>query len=93
MSGLVKSNALTKDQALPPPEDAITRTPSRGTAYDLRSASRIRVAAVAEPRTAIEPLELQDVPQLESMSKAMLNKERMYFIAMCFPLFLAGWNE
>jgi hypothetical protein len=27
------------------------------------------------------------------MSKSMKRRERTFFIAACFPLFLAGWNE
>lgn len=29
----------------------------------------------------------------DSMSKAMLNREKLYFIACCIPLFLSGWSE
>lgn len=32
-------------------------------------------------------------PPSPSTTKALRRKEQIYFIAMCFPLFLAGWNE
>lgn len=41
----------------------------------------------------IEPLEIQEHPSATSMSKAMLNKERMYFITVCLAFALGGWNE
>ena len=32
-------------------------------------------------------------PGAQAMTTAMRRKEQAYFLAMCFPLFLAGWNE
>jgi hypothetical protein len=93
MNDLVKS--LTKDLGLRRPEDALTRVPpTKGSNSKHVLPSTSHSQAVPEPQTVIEPFSVQDGTQLQSsMSKAMRNKERLYFIAMCMTLFLAGWNE
>ena len=48
-------------------------------------------------RSSIQPfdgiVETRPIASAGSMAPAMLRKENTYFLAMCFPLFLAGWNE
>ena len=98
MNDFVKPNVLTKDLALRRPEDAVIRVPStKGSSPSqpsLHSPPRSRVAGASESHTVIEQFDVQDATPLPSpMSKAMVNKERLYFIAMCMTMFLAGWNE